>query len=76
MVPAVASTPTWRLRVMSPITSTVGLITPSTLRDGSICGRSFCCMVRSALADAVLQAMIISGQPLAKSARTACRVNS
>jgi len=32
-------------------------------------------MVRSALADAVLQPRITSGQPRSNSLRTACRVN-
>ena len=49
MVPAVASIPTCRLRVISPIHSAVGRMTPSTLRVASITGRLICWMVRKAL---------------------------
>ena len=33
MVPAVASTPTWRVRVSAPMRSAVGRMTPSTRRE-------------------------------------------
>lgn len=58
--------------VMVPMHSAVGRITPSTRRVGSFdWGKFICWMVRSALADAVLQANITSGQPNAKSLFTA-----
>ena len=76
MVPSVASTPTWRVFVRLPITSAVGLITPSTRRSGSIFGRSICWMERSAFAEAVLQPSITRWQPISKSFTTAWRVNS
>ena len=76
MVPAVASIPTCRLRVISPIHSAVGRMTPSTLRVASITGRLICWMVRKAFADAVLHANITKGHPSSNSLLTACKVNS
>ena len=67
MVPAVASMPTCRLRVISPIHSAVGRMTPSTLRVASITGRLICWMVRKAFADAVLHANITKGHPSSNS---------
>ena len=77
MVPAVASIPTCRLRVISPIHSAVGRMTPSTLRVASITGRLICWMVRKAFADAVLHANITKGHPSSNSlsVRTACAVS-
>lgn len=68
--------PTCRLRVISPIHSAVGRMTPSTLRVASITGRLICWMVRKAFADAVLHANITKGHPGSNSLLTACRVNS
>ena len=67
---------TCRLRVISPIHSAVGRMTPSTLRVASITGRLICWMVRKAFADAVLHANITKGHPSSNSLLTACKVNS
>ena len=63
-------------RVISPIHSAVGRMTPSTLRVASITGRLICWMVRKAFADAVLHANITKGHPSSNSLLTACKVNS
>ena len=75
MVPAVASIPTCRLRVISPIHSAVGRMTPSTLRVASITGRLICWMVRKGFLP-MLCCMPISpkGHPSSNSLLTACRV--
>jgi hypothetical protein len=42
-------------------------MTPNTLFLESIKGKSLCCMVLNAFAEAVLQASITNSQPLSKS---------
>ena len=75
MVPTVPKIPTRPVFVRSPSTSVLGRITPSTRLFGASWGRSFCCIVRSAFAEAVLQANITSGQPCSNRNLTASRVN-
>ena len=63
MVPLVPKTPTCLEQLNRSTHSTVGRITPNTRRVASQRGKSFCWIVRSAFADAVLQASMTNWQP-------------
>ena len=52
-VPDVAKIPICPFVVKSATASTLGRITPSTLRRGAICGKSTCCIVRKAFAEEI-----------------------